>query len=85
MESWKDELDKKYEREMSAGSTDKMDRANRIILQAISQLDGCNNLIKIKTSQGLVLDVKGLPEGYLYEIVECDKCGEPLPAEEEGI
>ena len=39
--------------------------------------------IKIMTGQGLVQSVDGLPEGYDYEIIECDKCGEPLPIEDE--
>ena len=38
--------------------------------------------IKIMTNSGLVLDVEGMPEGYQYEIIECDKCGNPLPPED---
>lgn len=39
--------------------------------------------IKIEVCDGVIEKVKGLPEGYQYEIVECDKYGEPLPLEEE--
>ena len=39
--------------------------------------------IKIKTSAGVVLEVEGMPDGYQYEVIECDKCGEPLPPEDD--
>lgn len=43
-----------------------------------------NKTIQVEVSEGCVQDVKGLPDGYQYEIVECDKYGEPLPKEEDG-
>lgn len=39
--------------------------------------------IRIEISEGIVQDVKGLPKGYQYEIIECDKYGEPLPPEDD--
>lgn len=41
-------------------------------------LDIHKGTIKIHVSQGLVSDVKGLPEGYDYKVIECDKYGNPL-------
>ncbi len=39
VESWKEELDRKYEEATSAGDIEKIDKANRIILDAIAALD----------------------------------------------
>lgn len=39
--------------------------------------------IKIEVCDGIVSEVKGLPEGYQYEIVECDKYGKPLDNRDE--
>jgi hypothetical protein len=37
--SWKNQLDRKYNRLMNTGSSSVMDRANTIILKAIGELD----------------------------------------------
>lgn len=34
--------------------------------------------IKIMVGQGIVQSVEGLPDGYQYEVIECDKYGEPI-------
>ncbi len=39
MKSWKQELDSKYRKLMNMGSISVTDRANTVILQAISDLD----------------------------------------------
>jgi len=39
MESWKQELDRKYEEATNGGDIRKIDKANEIILEAIEKLD----------------------------------------------
>lgn len=44
-------------------------------------MNGIEKIIRIRTSQGLVIDVEGIPEGFTYEVIECDKYGEPIEQE----
>ena len=41
-----------------------------------------NKTIQIKIGQGIVQSVEGLPDGYLYEVIECDKYGDPIEPED---
>lgn len=43
IESWKEELDRKYEEATSKGDTELIDKANKIILDAIAELDSSMN------------------------------------------